>query len=74
MIYIHDVVIDALRLVRPLHTHSIAHNLETLPNHERVAQSILRGHHCKAEQFMRTIVEVARVDALNQLPKSGAEQ
>ena len=61
LIYIYDVVSDALRLVRPLHTRSIAHNRETLPNHERVAQSILHGHHRKAEQFMRTIVEVARV-------------
>ena len=66
LIYIYDVVSDALRLVRPLHTGSVAHNRETLPNHERVARSILYGHQRKAEQFMRTIVEVARADALRQ--------
>jgi GntR family transcriptional regulator, galactonate operon transcriptional repressor len=74
LIYIYDVVSDALRLVRPLHTHSIAHNRETLPNHERVAKSILHGHHRKAEQFMRTIVEVARVDTLNRLTANGAKR
>ncbi len=66
LLYIYEVVSDALRLVRPLHTHSVAHNRETLPNHERVAQAILHGHHRKAEQFMRTIVEVARADALQR--------
>jgi GntR family transcriptional regulator, galactonate operon transcriptional repressor len=66
LIYIYDVVSDALRLVRPLHTHSVVHNLETLPNHERVARCIVYGHHRKAEQFMRTIVEVARADALRR--------
>jgi GntR family transcriptional regulator, galactonate operon transcriptional repressor len=66
LIYIYDVVSEALRLVRPLHTNSVAHNRETLPNHERVARSIVYGHHLKAEHFMRTIVEVARADALRQ--------
>ena len=68
LLYVYEVISDALRLVRPLHTHSVAHNLETLPNHELVAQSIVRRHHRKAEQFMRTIVEVARADALSALP------
>jgi DNA-binding FadR family transcriptional regulator len=64
LIYIHDVISDALRSVRPLHTHSIAHNRETLPNHELVAQAIRKGNHRKAEEAMRRIVEVARKDAL----------
>jgi DNA-binding FadR family transcriptional regulator len=64
LLYIHEVVSDALRLVRPLHTHSVAHNRETLANHELVSQAILHGYHRKAEQLMRTIVEVARTDAL----------
>jgi DNA-binding FadR family transcriptional regulator len=66
LIYIYDVVSEALRLVRPLHTHSVAHNRETLPNHERVARSILYGHHRNAELFMRRVVEVARADVLQQ--------
>ena len=47
-----------------LHTHSVAHNRETLPTHQRVAEAIQRGHHRKAEAAMREIVEGARADAL----------
>jgi DNA-binding GntR family transcriptional regulator len=38
-----------------------------LPNHERVAVAIRRGHHLKAEAAMREIVEVARDDALREV-------
>jgi GntR family transcriptional regulator, galactonate operon transcriptional repressor len=66
LLYIHDVISVALREIRPLHTHSAGHNRETLPNHERVALAIRRGHHLKAEAAMREIVEVARDDALRK--------
>ena len=56
----------ALGAIRPLHTHSVAHNRETLPAHQRVAEAIGRGHHRKAEAAMREIVEGARADALRQ--------
>jgi hypothetical protein len=45
----------------------VGHNRETLPNHERVAIAIHRGHHLKAEAAMREIVEVARGDALREI-------
>jgi GntR family galactonate operon transcriptional repressor len=64
LLYIHDVVSVALGAIRPLHTHSVAHNRETLPAHQRVAEAIGRGHHRKAEAAMREIVEGARADAL----------
>lgn len=64
LLYIHDVVSEALRLVRPLHTHSVEHNKETLTNHQLVTNAISRGHHRRAEQVMREIVEIARMDAL----------
>ena len=67
LLYIHDVVSVALGAIRPLHTHSAGHNRETLPNHERVALAIQRGHHLKAEAAMREIVEVARDDALREI-------
>lgn len=66
LLYIHDVVSIALGAIRPLHTQSVGHNKETLPNHERVAVAIRHGHHRKAEQAMRDIVEVARADALRE--------
>jgi DNA-binding FadR family transcriptional regulator len=66
LLYIHDVVSVALGAIRPLHTHSVAHNQETLPAHRRVAEAIQRGHHRKAEAAMREIVEGARADALSQ--------
>jgi DNA-binding FadR family transcriptional regulator len=64
LLYIHDVVSVALGAIRPLHTHSVAHNRETLPAHQRVTEAILRGHHRKAEAAMREIVEGASADAL----------
>jgi len=57
LLYIHDVVSVALGAIRPLHTPSVAHNRETLPAHQRVAEAIQRGHHRKAEEAMRGIVE-----------------
>jgi GntR family transcriptional regulator, galactonate operon transcriptional repressor len=66
LLYIHDVISVAFGAIRPLHTHSVGHNRETLPNHERVALAIARGHHLKAEAAMREIVEVARDDALRE--------
>lgn len=66
LLYIHDVISVAFGAIRPLHTHSVGHNRETLPNHERVATAIARGHHLKAEAAMRAIVEVARDDALRE--------
>jgi DNA-binding FadR family transcriptional regulator len=66
LLYIHDVLSGPMSSVRPVHTHSVGHNLETLPNHERVAVAIRRGHHRKAEDAMREIVEVARADALRE--------
>lgn len=66
LLYIHDVVSVALRAIRPLHTHSVGHNRETLPAHERVALAIRRGHTAKAEAAMREVVEVARNDALKE--------
>lgn len=67
LLYIHDVISVAFSAIRPLHTHSVGHNRETLPNHERVAIAIHRGHHLKAEAAMREIVEVARGDALREI-------
>jgi GntR family galactonate operon transcriptional repressor len=64
LLYIHDVVSVALGAIRPLHTHSVAHNRETLPTHQRVAEAIQRGHHRKAEAAMREIVEGARADLM----------
>jgi GntR family galactonate operon transcriptional repressor len=64
LLYIHDVVAGAMESVRPLHSHSIAHNKETLPAHERVAVAIRKRHHRKAEEAMREVVEVARDDAI----------
>jgi DNA-binding GntR family transcriptional regulator len=56
----------ALGAIRPLHTHSVAHNRETLPAHQRVAEAIQRGHHRKAEAAMREIVEGARADLIRE--------
>ena len=67
LLYIHDVVGVAMRAVRPLHTHEVEHNKDTLPNHEKVAQAIVRGHHRIAEAAMRDIVEVARDDARRRI-------
>ena len=67
LLYIHDVIGIPLSAIRPLHTYSAGHNRETLPNHERVALAIRRGHHLKAEVAMREIVEVARDDALREI-------
>jgi GntR family transcriptional regulator, galactonate operon transcriptional repressor len=67
MLYIHDVVSVALGTIRPLHSRSVGRNREALPNHERVAVAIRRGHHRKAEDAMREIVEVARADALQEV-------
>ncbi|MEV4086642.1 FCD domain-containing protein, partial [Nonomuraea fuscirosea] len=63
LLYIYDMISIALRSVRQVHTRSVAHNKETLPGHERVAQAIGRHHHSEAEAAMRTVVEVARADA-----------
>jgi GntR family transcriptional regulator, galactonate operon transcriptional repressor len=60
------VVSVALGAIRPLHSRSVGHNHETLASHERVAVAIRRGHHRKAEDAMREIVEVARADALRE--------
>ncbi|MTD13371.1 FCD domain-containing protein [Nakamurella sp. YIM 132087] len=68
LLYVHDVVSGALSAIRPIHTLSVGHNKETLPNHEIVATSIVRGHHRRAESAMRDIVEVAREDALIGVP------
>jgi DNA-binding FadR family transcriptional regulator len=68
LLYIHDVVSVALGAIRPLHTHSIAHNRETLPAHQQVAEAIQRGHHRKAEAAMREIVEGARADLMSGAP------
>ena len=65
LIYINEVVSTAMEQVRPLHTQSTEHNKETLPNHDRVAVAIVKGHHRKAEEAMRDIVEVARHDAMH---------
>jgi GntR family transcriptional regulator, galactonate operon transcriptional repressor len=67
LLYLHDVMSVAFGAIRPLHTHSVGHNRETLPNHERVTQAITRGHHLKAEAAMRDIVEVARDDAEREI-------
>ncbi|MGH3490106.1 MAG: FadR/GntR family transcriptional regulator [Actinopolymorphaceae bacterium] len=67
LLYLHEVMSIALRSVRQVHTGSIAHNKETLPNHERVSVAIRRGHHRKAEDAMREVVEVARADAESQV-------
>lgn len=66
LLYIHDVVSVALGAIRPLHTHSVAHNRETLPAHQQVAEAIQRGHHRKAEAAMREIVEGARADLIRE--------
>ncbi|MBB2910349.1 DNA-binding FadR family transcriptional regulator [Streptosporangium becharense] len=63
LLYIYEMISIALRSVRQVHTRAIAHNKETLPNHERVAVAIRRHHHRKAEEAMRDVVEVARADA-----------
>jgi DNA-binding FadR family transcriptional regulator len=66
LLYIHDVVSVALGAIRPLHTLSVAHNRETLPAHQRVADAIQRGYHRKAEAAMREIVEGARADLIRE--------
>ncbi|GAA2895859.1 FadR/GntR family transcriptional regulator [Streptosporangium fragile] len=63
LLYIYEMISIALRSVRQVHTRAVAHNKETLPNHERVAVAIRRRHHRKAEEAMRDVVEVARSDA-----------
>jgi DNA-binding FadR family transcriptional regulator len=63
LLYIYEMISIALRSVRQVHTRSIEHNKETLPNHERVALAIRRRHHLKAEEAMRDVVMVARDDA-----------
>lgn len=67
LLFIHDVVSVALSAIRPRHSRSVGHNRETLASHERVAIAIRRGHHRKAEDAMREIVEVARADALQEV-------
>ena len=67
LLFIHDVVSVALSAIRPLHSRSAGHNHETLANHERVAIAIRRGHHRKAEDAMREIVEMARAGALQEV-------
>ncbi len=67
LLYLYEVISIALRSVRQVHTRAIKHNKETLPNHERVAVAIRRGHHRKAEEAMREVVEVARADAEDQI-------
>ncbi|GAA5189953.1 FadR/GntR family transcriptional regulator [Rugosimonospora acidiphila] len=62
LLYIYEMVAIALRSVREVHTRSIEHNKETLPNHEKVAVAIRRHQHRKAEETMREVVEVARAD------------
>jgi DNA-binding FadR family transcriptional regulator len=66
LLHVHDVVEAALGAVRPLHSHSAGHNRSTLAAHEQIAVSIQRGHHRKAEAAMRTVVEGARRDLLEQ--------
>ena len=66
LLYIHDVVSVALGAIRPLHTLSVAHNRETLPTHQRVADAIQRGYHRKAEAAMREIVKGARADLIRE--------
>ena len=56
-----------LEAIRPLHTRSVGHNTNTLPNHEQVAVAIGRGHHRKAEQAMRDVVEAARADVQHEV-------
>ena len=67
LLYVHDVVSVALEAIRPLHTRSVGHNTHTLPNHEQVAVAIGRGHHRKAEQAMRDVVETARADVQREV-------
>lgn len=69
LLHVHDVVEAALGAVRPLHSHSIGHNRTTLSAHEQIAVSIRRGHHRKAEEAMRLVVEGARRDLLEQSKK-----
>ena len=71
LLYIHDAVSVALTAIRPLHTQSAGHNRESLASHERVSVAIRRGHHRKAEDAMREIVEAARADALREIPPAG---
>jgi len=73
LLHVHDAVEAALGAVRPLHTHSVTHNRETLDIHEEVAASIMRGHHRKAEMAMRLIVEGARADLLTSIATENAE-
>lgn len=70
LLHVHNAVEAALSAVRPLHTHSVTHNRETLGVHEEVATGIVRGHHRKAEAAMRMIVEGARDDLMRSI---GAE-
>lgn len=67
LLYLYDVMSVAMDAVRPIHTQSVRHNKETLPNHEKVTIAIRRRHHHKAEEVMREIVEIARADALASL-------
>lgn len=67
LLYLYDVMSVAMDAVRPIHTRSVRHNKDTLPNHEKVALAIRRRHHRKAEEAMREIVETARADALASL-------
>jgi DNA-binding FadR family transcriptional regulator len=71
LLYIHDVISVALGAIRPLHTHSVAHNRQTLPAHQRVAEAIQRGHHRKAEAAMREVVEGARADLIREQSADG---
>jgi GntR family transcriptional regulator, galactonate operon transcriptional repressor len=74
LLHVHDAVEAALGAVRPLHSHSAGHNIETLAAHEEVAASIQRGHHRKAETAMRAVVEGARADLLaRSMDTRGAE-
>ena len=71
LLYVHDVISVALTAIRPLHTRSGGHNRESLAGHERVAVAIRRGHHRKAEDAMRAIVEAARAGALRGISPAG---
>jgi DNA-binding FadR family transcriptional regulator len=62
LLYVHDMAAIAMREVRLVHSQSMQHNVETLPQHEQVAVAIRRRQHRKAEEVMRTVVEVARKD------------
>ena len=71
LLYIHDAITVATAAVRPLHTSSIDHNRDTLDNHQRVAVAIRKGHHRQAEEAMRSVVDVARADALRAREAAG---